>query len=108
VSEPGRSGHALRCPLTWRNFRHARVGNPDDIHQILGSYIPFPRTRDDGRQPGDPRRSIAERYRDVDDYMRRIAKATDDLIRQRFLLPEDHGSVLARAKAHWMFAVRPR
>ena len=101
----------LAVPLatfTGWNFRAARVGNPDDIHQILGSYIPFPRTRDDGRQRGDPRRSIAERYRSVDDYMSRIAKATDDLIRQRFVLPDDRDAVLERARAHWAFAGIPR
>ena len=94
--------------FTGWNFRDARVGNPEDIHQILGSYIPFPRTGVDGRQRRDPRSSIAERYRTVDDYMSRIAKATDDLIRRRLLLPEDRDPVLTRAKEHWLFAVTPR
>jgi hypothetical protein len=94
--------------FTGWNFRDARIGNPEDLSQILGSYIPFPRSRDDGRQRHDPRRSIAERYRSIDDYMSRITKATDDLIRRRFLLPEDRDPVLTRAKAHWLFAVTPR
>lgn len=94
--------------FTGWNFRDARIGNPQDIYQILGSYIPFPRTRADARPRGDPRRSIVERYSSVDDYMGRIAKATDDLIRRRFLLAEDRDPVLARAKAHWLFAVTPR
>ncbi len=100
----------LAVPLatfTGWNFRAARIGNPEDIYQILGSYIAFPRTRADGRERRDPRRSIAERYRSVDDYMTRITKGTDDLIRRRFLLAEDREPVLARAKAHWEFAVTP-
>lgn len=94
--------------FTGWNFRDARTGNPEDISQLLGSYIPFPRTRDEARQRRDPRRSIAERYRSLDDYMRRITTATDDLIRRRFLLAEDRDPVLARAREHWLFAVTPR
>ncbi len=100
----------LAVPLatfTGWNFRDARIGNPEDIYQILGSYIPLPRAPNDGRRRGDPRVSIAERYRSLDDYMSRITEATDDLIRRRFLLVEDRDPVLARAKAHWEFAVTP-
>jgi hypothetical protein len=88
------------------NFRAARVGNPEDIYQQLGSYIPFATTREARRQHGDPRASIAERYRGEDDYIRRVAKATDDLVRRRFLLAEDRDAVLRRAKEHWQFAVQ--
>lgn len=45
-----------------------------------------------------------ERYRGIDDYMSRISRATDDLIRRRFLLSEDRDAVLTRAKNHWLFA----
>lgn len=89
--------------FTGWNFRAPRVGNSDDIYQILGSYIPFARTRAE-LTPGDSRLPIDERYRGLDDYMRRITRATDDLIRRRFLLAEDREPVLTRARAHWMFA----
>ena len=100
----------LAVPLatfTGWHFRADRIGNPEDIYEILGSYIAFPPTRAEGRQRGDPRRSIAERYRSVDDYMSRVTKATDDLIRRSFLLAEDREPVLARAKAHWECALTP-
>jgi hypothetical protein len=86
------------------NFRRDTVGNPGDIYQILGSYIPFPRTRAAREAGGDPRRSIEERYRGVDDYVQRVRSAALELIRGRYMLEEDLDAVLARARSHWEYA----
>ena len=53
---------------------------------------------------GDPRRSIAERYNDADDYLQRVREAAVVLINKRFLLQDDLERVMARAKAYWQFA----
>ena len=86
------------------NFRDASIGNPGDIYQLLGSYIPFAATRAGREAAGDPRESIEERYRGADDYVQRVRTAALDLIRNRLMLQEDLDSVLARARAHWAFA----
>lgn len=86
------------------NFRAEAVGNPTEIYQLLGSYIPFARTRASRRSALDPRRSIEERYRGYDDYVKRVRASADGLIRERFALAEDLGAILERAKAHWAFA----
>ena len=86
------------------NFRDPSVGNPGEIYQLLGSYIPFARTRAARHASGDPRSSIEERYPNVDEYLQRIRSATDELIRERLLLAEDAASILERAKSHWTFA----
>src|SRR6185436_17805076 len=88
------------------NFRDPSVGNPDDIYQLLGSYIPFAPTRAARQATGDPRLSVEERYRGVDDYLQRIRSAAMDLIRRRYLLAEDLDSIVERAKKHWTFATR--
>jgi hypothetical protein len=88
------------------NFRRESVGNPSDIYQALGSYIPFATTRAARETAGDPRLSIEERYRGLDDYVGRIRLAAIDLIRGRYMLREDLDEVLARAKSHWSFATR--
>jgi len=90
------------------NFRAKAVGNPDDIYQLLGSYIPFAKTRAERAASGDPRLSIEERYRDLDSYLRRIRSAAMDLVRQRYLLQEDLDDVLTHATMHWNFATRDR
>jgi hypothetical protein len=86
------------------NFRDPSIGNPRDIYQLLGSYIPFAATAAARRAGGDPRRSIEERYRDGADYLQRVEAAANELIRRRLLLAEDLDGVLERAKRHWAFA----
>ena len=86
------------------NFRAERVGNPGDIYQTLGSYIPFARTRAEREAAGDPRLSIEERYAGEADYVARIEAAAKRLVEQRLMLEEDIDRVVARAHAHWQFA----
>jgi hypothetical protein len=51
--------------------------------------VPFPRTAAERAQTGDPRPSIAERYRDRADYLAHVRHAALSLVEQRYLLPED-------------------
>lgn len=88
------------------NFRDASAGNPGDIFQTLGSYIPFPPTRTVRESSGAPRLSLEERYRGADDYLQRVRSAAMDLIRDRYMLEEDLDAVLARARSHWDYATR--
>jgi hypothetical protein len=99
----------LAVPLattTGWNFRDPSVGNPQDIYQLVGSYLPFAQTKSGRDANGDPRLSLEERYRGLDDYLQRIRSSTMDLIRRRYLLAEDLDSIVERAKAHWTFATR--
>jgi hypothetical protein len=86
------------------NFRDPSIGNPGEIYQLLGAYIPFAATRAVRQRTNDPRLSVEERYRDVDDYVQRIRSFAMDLIRRRYLLAEDLDSIVERAKEHWKFA----
>jgi hypothetical protein len=88
------------------NFRAERVGNPGEIYQTLGSYIPFARTRAEREATGDPRLSIEERYDGQADYLERVQSAATKLVKQRLMLEEDLDRALARARAHWDFAMR--
>ena len=87
------------------NFRAESVGNPTEIYQLLGSYIPFATTKAARLAAKDPRPSIEERYRGLDDYLQRIRSATIELIRKRYVLQEDLEAILQRAKDHWDFLV---
>ena len=88
------------------NFRDRSIGNPQDIYQLLGSYVPFARTRAARRADADPRLSIEERYKDLDDYLQRVRWSAMDLIAKRYLLAEDLDFILERATRHWRFATR--
>jgi hypothetical protein len=97
----------LAVPLattTGWNFRAERVGNPTTLYALLGSYVPFARTKAEREARRDPRPSIDERYRDRDDYLQRIQTAATALVKDRFLLQEDVDEVVERAARHWTLA----
>jgi alpha/beta hydrolase family protein len=54
-----------------------------------GTMIPFAATREERLKNNDPRLSMAERYPNAGDRAAAIAKATEQLIRDRLILEED-------------------
>ena len=97
----------LAVPLattTGWNFRSERVGNPSTILALSGSYLPLPRTRAEREARKDPRRSIAERYNNRDDYLTKIRAAADALVKGGYLLADDVSDALDRASRHWDYA----
>jgi hypothetical protein len=83
------------------NFRSAPLGSPDQLYPLLGSYIPFARTKAEREARGDPRPSVTERYQTRDAYLALIEDSAAALVKDRFLLPEDTATVIARAASHW-------
>ena len=99
----------LSVPLattTGWNFRAERIGNPTTIYALLGSYVPLARTRAERDARRDPRPSIEERYKDRDDYLQKIRKAANTLVKERFILEQDVEDVVQRATTHWDYANR--
>lgn len=84
------------------NLRDPSIGAPDQRVSFEGSSIPFRRTAIDRQKAGDPRKSIEERYTGREDYMTRYASALDDLVKQRWILPEDRGLLLQRGSEEWV------
>jgi len=68
---------------------------------LVGSFEPFARTRAEREQSGDSRRSIEERYRSRDDYMRQVRRAAVSLVRERFVLERDVDAVVEQAGQTW-------
>lgn len=67
---------------------------------LVGSYTPFATTKAQREANNDARPSIAERYRNRDDYVNRIRIAAYDLIESGFLLPEDAAIIIQAAASH--------
>jgi len=95
----------LATYASW-NLRDPSIGAPDQRVAFELSYIPFPKTQAEREKSGDPRKSIAERYSTREDYMTRFAKATDDLVKQRWILPEDRDAVVHRGEQEWDVATK--
>ena len=89
------------------NFRDAKTGGVDLLRPLIGSYIPFPATREQRERGHDPRASIAERYADREAYLARIRESAAGLVRARYLLEDDVPAIEARALEHWRLATTP-
>jgi hypothetical protein len=87
--------------LTGWNLRAAERGAPDELAEFYGSIFPLAKTREERAAAHDPRLSIAERYASREEYLRRVNAAADELIRQRFVLPQDRDFVIERAARLW-------
>jgi hypothetical protein len=94
----------LQVPLatyTGWNLRDPSIGAPEQRVSFLGSWIPLPKTAEERKKSGDPRVSIAERYKSQAEYMNKFEQAAKKLIEQRFLLQEDLPTILERGKLEW-------
>jgi hypothetical protein len=70
----------------------------DGFCTLSGSFIPFASTRQERLATGDPRPSIEERYPTKEAYVAAFKKAADDLVAQRFLLPDDAARLISQAE----------
>ncbi len=112
VNADGNDRDGVRLPeitvplatYTGWNLRDPSIGAPDQRVSFEGSYLPFPRTAAKRRRTGDPRDSIAERYASRADYMVRFNKAVDELVRERWILPEDRPALVDRGEQEWAVA----
>lgn len=83
------------------NLRDASIGAPRERVSFEGSYISFPKTAAERLATHDPRKSIAERYANREDYMNRYGAAVETLVKQRWLLEEDRASLIERGRQEW-------
>ncbi|MDP9160494.1 MAG: alpha/beta hydrolase domain-containing protein [Acidobacteriota bacterium] len=88
------------------NLRDPSLGAADRRIAFEGSYIPFCKTAGDRRKASDPRRSIAERYSAHEDYAAKYKAAVDDLVNQRWILPEDRDPLMQRGDEEWAEATK--
>jgi len=83
------SGWALRAEA---------FGGPDGC-ESSGQWIPFATTKAERRATGDPRKSLEERYKDHDGYVKEVRKAAEKLEKKRLLLPADVQRYVDEAEA---------
>ena len=90
----------LATYASW-NLRDPSIGAPDQRVSFELSYLPFPKTAAERQKTGDPRKSIAERYSDRETYLTRYHAAVEDLVKQRWILPEDRDAIVHRGEQEW-------
>jgi hypothetical protein len=83
------------------NFRNVKIGAPDQLFPLLGSYVPFAGAKPEREQTNDPRASIAERYPTRVRYLALVQEACAALVKNRYLLAEDVPGIVRHAGEHW-------
>jgi hypothetical protein len=79
----------VAVPLATYTGWNVYKGQPGELCDRDGSYVPFARTRAERDASGDPRLSIEERYRTRESYVAKVKAAADALVAERLLLPAD-------------------
>lgn len=109
VNEDGNEVAGVRMPelaaplatYTGWNLFNAKSGPERELSSMVGSYIPFARTRAEREALGDPRPSIEERYKSRTEYLGQVAEAGLQLIQNGLLLDSDLPRVVRNALRHW-------
>jgi hypothetical protein len=91
---------SLMAPLgTYTGWNTRAVGfGEGDACDLIGSFIPFPKTDPDATASGDPRQAIASRYPSTEAYDRAIVTASRALVAQGFLLASDAAAAVLQAE----------
>ena len=90
---------APRATYTAWNPRAEGYGGPGVMCPLQGAVLPFAATRAEREGAGDPRPSLEERYPTPAAYVAAVRAATDRLVAERLLLPEDAAAMAAAAEA---------
>lgn len=102
---------SLRVPLatytSW-NLRQRSIGAETELLTLHGGYVPFAPTAAGREALGDPRPSIAERYRDQEDYRTQFMAAARRLVADRYILAEDLPRLETAADRLWAISAKDR
>jgi hypothetical protein len=91
----------IRVPLgttTGWNVRRPDQRAPG-LCALTGSFFPLAETKAQRLANGDPRKSLAERYKDHAGFVKAVKKAAKELVKERFLLQEDADAFIGAAEA---------
>jgi hypothetical protein len=89
--------------FTGWNLRAPNIGAAEELYSMVGSFIPFARTKAEREKTGDPRPSVEERYQSREAYLSRLRAAAEELVRRRFVRKEDIWKIVETGAAQWDF-----
>ncbi len=103
VDEDGNERAGIRLPeiaVPLATFTGWSMRSPSfsrTLRRNAGRIWPLPRTAEEGKETGDPRKSMLERYPTKKDYLSKATECILDLHSQRFLLDDDVAMLLKQA-----------
>jgi hypothetical protein len=99
VLAPLEQGYPLATYTGW-NLRRKEAGAEGMLASLLGSCIPFPRTKSEREHAADPRPSIEEIYGNFDRYRGRVQSHCKSMVRLRYVLQEDADAFMAHLERY--------
>jgi hypothetical protein len=98
----------LRVPLaTYLPWQLRTVPPTDRLVSFQGTFVPLPRTDAERRSRGDSRPSLERLYPSRDAFLSSVDGATQALVAERFLLPEDRAVARDRMASTWDWVMAP-
>jgi hypothetical protein len=94
----------VQVPLatyTGWNLRAREIGAPAEMFSMVGSFLPFPKTKAEREQKHDPRLSIAERYTNRAEYLELVGSAARRLAESGYLLDRDVPKLIDHSAEEW-------
>lgn len=102
LDEDGNPRGGVRLPYvaaplgTYAGWNLRKAGFAEgELCSLTGTFIPFPKEPSDT----DSRKPLKERYADVEAYVAAVKSASEALVAERLMLPQDVSYVLERARA---------
>jgi hypothetical protein len=82
-------------------LRHPDIGGAEQLLVFAGATLPFPRTRAERAQWGDPRLSVEERYASREEYLAQVRQQARLLVQAGYLLEDDVDLSVKAAARLW-------
>ena len=82
-------------------LRHPDIGGAEQLLVFAGATLPFPRTRAERAQSGDPRLSVEERYASREEYLAQVRQQARLLVQAGYLLEDDVDLSVKAAARLW-------
>jgi hypothetical protein len=91
----------IRVPLGTNTGWNVRApgSRAPNLCSLTGSFIPFATTKAERLASDDPRKSLEERYKDHEGFVKAVKKAAKELVKERFMLEEDADRWVSAAEA---------
>lgn len=90
------------------SLRTGMAGDQNELTDFYGTYIPFSVNKEEQFFRNDERPAINNLYKNKEDYLKKVKKAANKLMKQGFLLKEDGIYVLKRAEKYWDFIINQK
>jgi hypothetical protein len=111
VDEDGREMAGIRLPeieaplATYTGWSMRDPSFSNSLRRNAGAVWPLPRTAEERRQNGDPRKSVLERYPSKKDYLFNVMKSLLSLKKKRLIVDEDFDNLLQEAAEQSLWPV---